>query len=77
MRRHDPDAHRRRRAGRPVPFDPQATFEKFEDEVHAFRACVPHADLYLFPELYLTGEHSFTRRPAGYDGALPQEIPAR
>jgi formamidase len=60
---------------RPVPFDPQATFEKFEHEVHMFRRAFPHADLYVFPELYLTGEHSFTRRPTGYDASLPQEIP--
>ena len=60
---------------RPVAFDPAATFEKFEHEVHMFRHAFPHADLYLFPELYLTGEHSFLRQPAGYDASLPQQIP--
>ena len=60
---------------RPAPFDPAATLEKFEHEVRTFRQAFPHADLYLFPELYLTGEHPFVLRPPGYDASLPQEIP--
>ena len=51
---------------RPVPFDPAATLQKFEDEVRMLRGGFPDADLYIFPELYLTGEHPFTRPPSGY-----------
>lgn len=52
---------------RPVPFDPAATLQKFEEEVRTLRGAFPDADLYIFPELYLTGEHPFVRPPAGYD----------
>ena len=52
---------------RPVPFDPAATLQKFEDEVRMLRGGFPGADLYIFPELYLTGEHPFVRPPSGYD----------
>jgi formamidase len=31
------------------------------------RAAFPDADLYIFPEPYLTGEHPFVRPPTGYD----------
>ena len=31
------------------------------------RGGFPDADLYIFPELYLTGEHPFVRPPSGYD----------
>ena len=46
---------------RPVPFDPQATLGKFEDEVQLARKAFPQADLLLFPELYLTGDDPFAR----------------
>jgi formamidase len=59
---------------RPVAFDPRSTLEKFEEEVGMLRRVFPAADLYVFPELYLTGEHPFTRAPAGYD-ENPQTIP--
>ena len=52
---------------RPVPFDPAATLQKFEDEVHMLRGGFPDADLYIFPELYLTGEHPFAVPPSGFD----------
>jgi formamidase len=52
---------------RPVPFDPAATLQKFEGEVRMLRGGFPDADLYIFPELYLTGEHPFVHAPAGYD----------
>ena len=52
---------------RPVPFDPAATLQKFEEEVRMLRGGFPDADLYIFPELYLTGEHPFVRAPSGYD----------
>jgi formamidase len=51
---------------RPVPFDPTATLEKFDEEVRMLGRAFPAADLYVFPELYLTGEHPFTTPPAGY-----------
>ena len=59
---------------RPVPFDPAATLEKFEDEVRMLTVAFPAADLYIFPELYLTGEHPFTKAPHGYV-ERPQLIP--
>jgi formamidase len=59
---------------RPVPFDPAATLEKFEEEVATLRRTLPDADLYVFPELYLTGEHPFVRWPEGFD-ENPQPIP--
>jgi formamidase len=59
---------------RPVPFDPAATLEKFEEEVRMLRGAFPDVDLYIFPELYLTGEHPFSRPPTGYD-ENPQAIP--
>jgi formamidase len=59
---------------RPVAFDPAATLEKFEEEVRMLRRAFSDADLYVFPELYLTGEHPFTRVPSGYD-ENPQPIP--
>ena len=59
---------------RPVAFDPAATLEKFEEEVRMLRRAFPDAGLYIFPELYLTGEHPFTHAPIGYD-ENPQSIP--
>jgi formamidase len=59
---------------RPVPFDPVATLEKFEAEVGMLRAAYPDAGLYVFPELYLTGEHPFTAAPDGYH-QQPETIP--
>ena len=52
---------------RPVPFDAAATLQKFEEEVRMLRGAFPDADLYVFPELYLTGEHPFVHPPRGYD----------
>lgn len=43
----------------PVGGDPEATFEKFTDEVRTIRGSFPKAQLYLFPELYLAGEQPF------------------
>ena len=59
---------------RPVPFDPGATLEKFAREVGTIRRVLPDADLYVFPELYLTGEHPFVPWPKGFD-ENPQPIP--
>jgi formamidase len=43
----------------PVAGDPDATLDKLAHDVHTIRAAFPKAQLYLFPELYLTGEHPF------------------
>ena len=45
---------------RPVSFDPAATLDVRGRRADARAAEFPDADLYLFPELYLTGEHPFT-----------------
>ncbi len=61
---------------RPVPWDPAATLDKFEDEVRRARRAFPAADLYLFPEMYLIGEDPFA--PGGPDDYIEQvaeEIP--
>ncbi len=61
---------------RPVPFDPAATLQKFDDEVGRIRRSFPRADMYIFPELYLTGEHPFgPATPAEFQESLPQPIP--
>jgi formamidase len=60
---------------RPVPWDPQATLAKFGREVRTIRASFPKASLYVFPELYLTGEHPFTAAPARWMDAAAQPIP--
>jgi formamidase len=44
---------------RPVPFDPEATFAKFEREVELARTAFRRAEMLLFPELYLTGDDPF------------------
>lgn len=43
----------------PVGGDPEATFQKFTEEVRTIRASFPKAQLYLFPELFLAGEQPF------------------
>jgi len=48
----------------PVAGDPTATLEKFDEDVRTIRAAFPRAQLYLFPELYLTGEHPFRHHVA-------------
>ena len=48
---------------RPVTYDPTATFDRFEGYVQLARREFPGTDLYLFPELYLTGEDPFTLDP--------------
>lgn len=61
---------------RPVPFDPQATLDKFEDEVQVIRRAFKAADLLLFPELYLTGDDPFAlaARP-GFERETAEKIP--
>ncbi len=61
---------------RPVPFDPAATLDKFEDEVRTIRSSYPAAELLLFPELYLTGEDPFTASAReGFVDEVAEEIP--
>src|SRR5438093_4148920 len=49
--------------------------EKFGREVRTIRAAFPDASMYVFPELYLTGEHPFTTAPAAWASTTPQPIP--
>jgi formamidase len=61
---------------RPVPFDPAATLDKFEDEVNLVRRSFANADLLLFPELYLTGDDPFTPgMPADFMSQTAEPIP--
>jgi formamidase len=43
----------------PVAGDPEATVDKFAHDVRLMRGSFPKAQLFTFPELYLTGEHPF------------------
>jgi formamidase len=61
---------------RPVSYDPAGTLDRFEGYVHLSRREFPATDLYLFPELYLTGEDPFTLDPpADFVRAAAEEIP--
>ncbi|MEX2203142.1 MAG: carbon-nitrogen hydrolase family protein [Actinomycetota bacterium] len=61
---------------RPVAFDPDATLDKFEDEVQVARKAFGEADLLLFPELYLTGDDPFSPQArSGFEGEVAEKIP--
>ena len=61
---------------RPVTFDPQATFAKFEREVRLARAVFEDASLLLFPELYLTGDDPFSAgEHAGFMERVAEPVP--
>jgi predicted amidohydrolase len=61
---------------RPVAYDPVATLDRFEGYVQLARTELPDLDLYLFPELYLTGEDPFTLDgPRGFMNDVAEEIP--
>jgi formamidase len=61
---------------RPVSYDPAATLDRFEGYVQLGRSEFPGADLYLFPELYLTGEDPFTLDPPkDFVQEVAEEIP--
>jgi formamidase len=61
---------------RPVAGDPAATLTRFEEYVHLARRDFAFADLYLFPELYLTGEDPFTPgAPSDIVATVAEEIP--
>jgi formamidase len=61
---------------RPVAYDPAATLGRLESYVQLARSEFPDVDLYLFPELYLTGEDPFTlNAPRGFMSEVAEEIP--
>lgn len=61
---------------RPVPFDPAATLDKFEDEVQMIGRSFANADLLMFPELYLTGDDPFAPgMPADFMAQTAEPIP--
>jgi len=60
----------------PVVGDVEATFAKFTREVRQLRHLMPAADLYVFPELYLTGMGSHNAsHPPGYLASVAQTVP--
>ncbi|GBC86843.1 Aliphatic amidase [bacterium HR12] len=60
---------------RPVPWDAAATLEKLERSVRAWRRTLPHVDLYLFPELFLTGEDPWTPGPPDHARRVAEPVP--
>ena len=61
---------------RPVAYDPAGTLDRFEGYANLARREFPGSDLYLFPELYLTGEDPFTLDPpTAFMREVAQEIP--
>ena len=48
----------------PVPYDPEATFDKFAPRSATLAAVVPILDLYVFPEVYLHARGQLGRRLA-------------
>lgn len=60
----------------PVPWDPPATLDKFEDHVRVARRALPDVDLMIFPELYLTAVDGFTSGGADdWERRVAEEIP--
>jgi formamidase len=60
----------------PVPYDPEATFDKFSREVHVLARGMPQMDLYVFPELYLSAMGSWgDDYPLDWDRRVAEEIP--
>jgi formamidase len=60
---------------RPVTFDPEATFAKFEREVRLARTAFREAGMLLFPELYLTGDDPFAGEPGGFMERVAEPVP--
>lgn len=61
---------------RPVAFDADATFAKFEREVRTIRGTFANAQMLLFPELYLTGDDPFAAgAPSGFMEQVAAPIP--
>ena len=60
----------------PVPWDPPATLDKFEDHVRVARRAFPDVDLMIFPELYLTAIDGFTSGGTpDWERRVAEEIP--
>jgi formamidase len=60
----------------PVPWDPPATLDKFEDHVRVARGAFPDVDLMIFPELYLTAVDGFTSGgTSDWEQRVAEEIP--
>lgn len=60
----------------PTPYDPEATWERFERHVRLLAAVFPNLDLYVFPELYLPALGSWDdRHPAGYEERVAEPVP--
>jgi formamidase len=60
----------------PIPWDPAATLDRFEDHVRVARGAFPQVDLMIFPELYLTAIDGFTSGgSADWEHRVAEEIP--
>ena len=60
----------------PVPWDPAATLDRFEEHVRTARRAFPDVDLMLFPELYLTAVDAFTDGgTADWERRVAEEVP--
>jgi formamidase len=59
----------------PVELDPDATLERFAEEVHAVRETFSEVQLVLAPECYLSAAGHVLREPAGYAERVAVDIP--
>jgi formamidase len=60
----------------PVPWDPPATMDRFEEHVRTARRAFPEVDLMVFPELYLTAVDAFTEGGTDdWERRVAEEIP--
>jgi formamidase len=60
----------------PVPWDPAATLDRFEEHVRTARRAFPDVDLMIFPELYLTAVDAFTEGGTeDWERRVAEEIP--
>lgn len=60
---------------RPVPWDAEATLAGLERSVRLWRRTFPHVDLYLFPELFLSGEDPWTPGPPDHAQRVAEPVP--
>ena len=59
----------------PVPYDREATFRTFEGHVRALAEAFPNLELYVFPEVYLTGLGSWNDGyPPGYVESVAEPV---
>src|SRR4051794_39263412 len=59
----------------PVALDPEATLERFEDDVRAVRDTFGEVQLVVAPELLLAGVSHVLREPAGYAPEVAVDVP--